>query len=140
MTDKEFRKQKARVEVVWKKWAEALHLDHYYVSITWERKFEGDQKHWLASTQADWEYRQMFVYFYLPKIESMDDVQLDNLVLHEVAHMLNSPAKTSELDSAKLELATENVARAIEDAYKLGIAEGKDAIPKKTNKQKVVKQ
>ena len=118
MTDAEFEKQKARVQAVWDKWAKILHLDHYYINITWERKYDGDKTHWLASTQTDWHYRQMFVFFYLPKIETVDDDQLDNLVLHEIAHMFVSPLCTTESDSQKLEFATENVARALEDVYK----------------------
>lgn len=128
MTDEDFEKQKARVLPVWEKWVEFLHFDHHYIHINWEREHAGPSNHWLASTQADWHYRQMFVFFYLPKIVECDDDQLDNLVLHEMAHMLVAPARTDDTDREKLELATENVARAIEEAYAAGVAEGKKEV------------
>lgn len=118
MTDAEFEKQKSRVELVWRKWVEVLGLNHYHIEVTYSRERSKDFEACLASSQSDWHYRQMFVFFYLPQVQSLADERLDNLVLHEIAHMLVSPIAKGT-DSEKHELATENVALAIEAAYKI---------------------
>lgn len=125
MNDKEFETQRKRIEPVLSKWIKVLGMDFHYIQVSWERNKDDDRKHTMACTQADWQYRQMYLYFFLPKIADLPDHQIDNLVLHELAHMIVRSAYTVEEYSEKVEYAVENVARAIEDAYKAGQKAGR---------------
>lgn len=120
MTDEQFETQKARVLACWEKWRFITGVNTHWVHLNWERNKDDDNRHTLGSTQADWQYRQVYVFFYLPKIVDLPDDELDNLVLHEMSHVLIRSAYTTEEYSDKVEFATENVARAIEDAYNAG--------------------
>jgi hypothetical protein len=121
MNDQQYETEKKKVSAVLDKWVKVLGMDYHYIKVFWERNKDEQRNHTMASTQADWQYRQMFLYFFLPRIAELDDDQLDNLILHELSHMLIRSAYTVEEYSDKVEYAVENVAHAIEDAFNAGM-------------------
>lgn len=121
MNDTEFDYWVQKIQAIYDKWAAVLGLDFWDVRITYERQYDAGRMHTLGLTQADWQYRQAYISFFLPGIKKeLSEDQLSNLVLHEISHILIRSAYPDEGYNDKVEFATETVARAIEDAYKAG--------------------
>lgn len=68
-----------------------------------------------ANTVYQWEYRQAVIHWYLPTVARMDDNDIEMAVVHEYAHLLTGPVRDliTSNKHERLELATENVARAL---------------------------
>lgn len=69
----------------------------------------------VAETTCEWQYRRAKIEWFLPALMTNDDAALREIVAHEYAHVLigsvNDRLKSGSEDH--LEIATENVARAI---------------------------
>lgn len=125
MTDKEYREQKKRVQKFIKKWYDTLGLGWYRVDLIWDRARSEESPDEAAITHWSWQYRTASITFRMPVIEELNDEKLENVVVHEFAHILtgsmvqNQPEENKQL----AEYGTETVARALIWAREAG---GKD--------------
>lgn len=115
MTDKEYREQKKRVQKYIDKWFNTLGLGWYRVDINWDRAKSEDAPDEAAITSCQWQYRTASITYRLPVIAELDDDKLENVVVHEFAHILtgamvqNAPESNDQLK----EYGTECVTRAL---------------------------
>lgn len=76
----------------------------------------------VATAYAQWEYRQVALTWYLPVTTLLDDREIFSRAVHELGHALLAPVceEITDRDQKRLEkhieLATENVSRALESA------------------------
>lgn len=90
MTDKEYRKQKKRVQKYLDKWVQPMGLKWFTIDIEWSReKREGCS----AETQfSNWAYRKFRIVFYLPHIlDCKNDSEVEDIIVHELCHILTAP-------------------------------------------------
>lgn len=126
MTDDEFEAQKERVLAALIPWLKRLGLGWYRIEHKWERdqgsRIPGSAFATGAVVETQWEYRQAQINWYLPTLALMDDEALDNLIVHELVHILCDPMQTFvPAEHKKLEeYATECLARAIIGAWQDG--------------------
>ena len=104
------------------KWHELLGFDALGITIE-HRYIDGlrneDEATVIADTEAQWEYRQATIRWFLPAVCRLDKDEIESTVLHEFIHVLNNPAeknpdedeKLVEFSAETLTLAVLNVAR-----------------------------
>lgn len=115
MTDKEYREQKKRVQKYFDKWYSVLGMGWYRIDRNWDRARSEDAPNEAAITSWQWQYRTASITYRLPVIAELDDDKLENVVVHEFAHILtgamvqNAPDDNDQLK----EYGTECVARAL---------------------------
>lgn len=116
MDDKEFEKQRERVLAIFNSWRDLLSLNSHRFSISYDRNNDND-KTTVARVWANWEYMTHHVKFYMPQVlEIEEDDQLEELVVHELVHVLLDPLSKQlkeDGDEAKLainEFVTTNIA------------------------------
>lgn len=122
MTDKEYSKQKKRVQGYIDKWFDTLGLGWFRVEMNWCRERKDESPNVAADTTTQWQYRFSSINWYLPVIAENTDEAVEGIVVHEFAHILIAPiAQTAseELDQQH-EYATESIARAFQWAREAG--------------------
>lgn len=128
MTDKEYRKQKKRVQKYIDKWFTAMGMGWFQVTMTWNRERDADNPNTAARTISNWQYRNAEIIWFVPTIPDQDDDFLEGIVVHEFTHVLLSPlllVDNKEDLPLQHEYATECVARAIQWARKAGAKDAK---------------
>lgn len=123
MTDKEYRKQKRRVQKYIDKWFKAMGLGWFQVTMTWQRERDADSPNTAARTISSWQYRSAEIVWFVPALVDNDDDFLEGTVVHEFTHILLSPlllVDAKEDLPLQHEYATECVARAIQWAREAG--------------------
>ena len=104
-------------------WQSRLGLDHWLIELVFldtnHPDDTDDGQRTPAECKPSWAHLRATIDWYIPTIASYEDDYLDQLALHEMAHVLLA----SEQDCIKpscaqqMELATEMVARALRKAY-----------------------
>lgn len=115
MTDKEYREQKKRVQKFIDKWHKTLGMGWYRIDLEWDRARAEDYPNEAAITEWQWQYRTASITFRLPEIALLNDEKLENVVVHEFAHILTGAMVQNQPDENRqlMEYSTENVARAL---------------------------
>lgn len=111
-----------RLDLGWTRWAV-----RFAVKLDTDAGDDASHHRTVAIAEPDWEYRQATLIFYPATSVGMTDVALREIAIHEIAHVLIAPmwvsaCKYEDLDeelSEVNELATENVARALEAALRV---------------------
>jgi hypothetical protein len=128
MTDKEYDKQKARVQKLINRWFETMGLGWFHVDMVWNRERDYKVHTTAAKTTTSWQYRNAIIEWFLPSIADSDDDFLENIVIHEFVHILVAPLlMVDNEDDLPLqhEYVTECVARAIGWAREAGVKDAK---------------
>lgn len=113
--------QEARVVALVEMWRDRMDLSHMDISNVFIPSLHGEEDggdaidDTAALTAGDWQYRSATITWHLPCVAVMTDRALEEVVVHELCHVLLCPlAHSLKVGSEKLEeLATENVARAL---------------------------
>lgn len=125
MTDKEFDRQKRRVERIVDKWRNIIGLSDHRLRYKFIRENHTDGNV-AAQCYALWQYKHHIIEFYMPSLmDCTDDDELEEDILHELCHILIAPATGNEAPSDKVarethEFATQSVCFAIKWAYEAG--------------------
>lgn len=105
---------KERIERLTTDWQSAMDLGWLSIKHLYSENF--NEEHLVvAETEADWEYRQAKITWFLPRVAGIDDHALEEVVVHELCHVLTAPIE-SELSNNKSkqgEYAVECLSRAI---------------------------
>jgi hypothetical protein len=123
MNDKEYAKQKKRVQKYIDKWFDTMGLKWFRVTMDWVRERDNDNPGTAARTTTHWQYRQAWIQWFVPSLAENDDEFLENIIIHEFTHILLSPlllVDSKEDLPLQHEYATETVARAIQWAREAG--------------------
>lgn len=115
MSDKEYEKQKARVNKYREKWFDTLGLGWYEVKLNWSQLEDRENHDTAAKTTWRWQYRSAEITFFLPAFVDLDDDDVESIVVHEFAHILTGPMVQNAPDenTQLMEYGTECVARAL---------------------------
>ncbi len=113
MTDKEYAKQKKRVQKYFDKWFDDIGLGWWHVDVAWDRARSEEEPSEAACTSWLWQYRSASITFRLPVVATLDEEKLEHCVVHEFAHILTgSMVQNAPEENAQLaEYGVENVAR-----------------------------
>lgn len=137
MTDADYAKTKRKVEKYLDKWRDAMGLGWYHIHITWDRSY-AEKRSCVGETNMNrWQYREADIIFYLPRIAEEDDKTIEQIVVHELCHVLLAPISVNmeNLNDAYQvqvnELATEMVTKALVWVRKAG--EDTKKSPKKSS-------
>lgn len=117
MTDKEYEKQKKRVQRYINKWFDAMGLGWFRVEMVWSRERAEDAPTTDARTYTHWQYRDSSITWFLPAIADCDNEYLEGIVVHEFSHILLAPLLSVDEEKdlpLQHEYATECVARALQ--------------------------
>ena len=125
MNDKEYEKLKARIVQLTDKWQVMLGLKWWRVTYYYERENsktepncdEGHSK-LGGSTFTQYPYKTAQVYFYLPALEGLDAKELENLVVHELVHILVNEMRYFDKDQAHEERVVSDLTSAFLWTYK----------------------
>lgn len=91
MTDKEFAKEKARIERLADKWLQPLGLPWWSVKIEYSRETidrRTDGRCCVAQTMVDWHYLQATITFDMQAVADETDEDLERYFVHECCHIL----------------------------------------------------
>jgi len=95
MNDKEFNKLKSKIHKIIDKWSPMLGLKWWTVKIYYERvnctdisRHDDGYSRAGAQTHVQYPYKTAQIYFYLPDLKSLGKQELENLVIHELIHIL----------------------------------------------------
>ena len=90
MNDKEYAKQKKRVEKYINKWHRVMGLGWFCIEYIWDREHKEDSPNTAALTNSAWQYKDASITWFLPQIQALADDRLENIVVHEFCHVLLS--------------------------------------------------
>lgn len=118
MTDKEYYKQKKRIQDLVDKWIGPSGFKWWQINLEYSRQFDSDdhEQHaysTTATTHVRWPYHKADITFYMPVVAETDDNELENVFVHELAHLLIAPVIDEDTDQEKHEYATECIAKAL---------------------------
>lgn len=118
MNDADAEKQIARIKRYIDKWMPAgfgwWKIDIQYDRSAGEQSHE-DQRSSAGQCSERWEYRMAQITFFLKTVETMDDEELEEVVVHELSHLLLGPVRdySTEANRQMTEFAVTSVARAL---------------------------
>ena len=111
MTDKEYNVQKKRIEKYINKWQGPMGLKWFSIQSAYCREHrDGLECDICADTEVLWEYRKAVITYYIPKIETITDGQLEDVIVHELCHVLLGGLKRDDTPREVLEYTTQLVA------------------------------
>lgn len=126
MTDKEYNHQKKRVGKFLTKWQAPMGLRWWDIQVVCDRRYCSKPSVAAETDMNLWKYRTATITFYLPKIAESSDTEVENVVVHELCHVLLSPISVNMVDLNEdyqqqvMEFNTELVAQAFGWVYQAG--------------------
>lgn len=119
MNDEEYERQKQRVLDCWLRWRDRFWLDEWELTFEWFRE-PHDGEAWVFQVEPDWRYIRAHVSAWLPTIAVIDDKKLDQIMCHEIGHILVNemqPANRRTEDHDHEERVAESIGRALWHGY-----------------------
>ena len=117
MTDKEYTKQKKRLQKYIDLWFDPMGMNWFKIDMHYHRQRDEDNPRVAGKTETHWEYRMADIDWYMPSIADAEDWYLESMVIHEFVHVLIAPVMnvdTQESLSLCHEYATESISRAFQ--------------------------
>lgn len=96
-------------------WQRLTDLSHFTINHTFVESFKDDDPDTCADTEAYAEYRSARIRWYLASCSRLNEVDLEDIVVHEIGHVLLAPieAHVKKGKDEWGELAVQNLARAL---------------------------
>jgi hypothetical protein len=106
---------RTRIYRIFNDWLDLLEMRWLAVTVSCSDAAHAEDAWCAADTDAKWEYRQAKITVYLPTVANHDDADLEDIIVHELCHVLLAPMESLRKDSETkaCELAVENTARAL---------------------------
>lgn len=101
MTDKQFEKERRRVRKLWDKWFRPIGMGWWQVDLSWARERDEDEPATAGLTTTNWQYRTAHVTFFLPSTAELNDEKLEEVVVHELVHILCGPIQDMSTDERR---------------------------------------
>lgn len=101
MTDREYRRQKKRLERLVRKWVRPIGLGWFRVRVNyWRDGIEAEREASgfvaVAQTRGHWEYLDFTIDWDMREVAGVDDDELEYMFVHELAHVLIAEAVDGE--------------------------------------------
>jgi hypothetical protein len=146
MTDCEFRAAKSKIKKYINKWLVLLGLDRWTIDVQYldqsSSTFKSDFEVLAGETHVTWFYNRALIKFYLPEFLEMEDDDVEQLVIHELTHILVNEARecgTGEFNIKFEEHVVTNLTKAFLLTYEAGVKVGKKLNAGTTNRKRSVK-
>ena len=122
MTDKQFEKERKRVRRLWFKWFKPIGMGWWQVELSYDRARDEDEPATAGLTTTNWQYRTAAVTFFLPATAAMSEEDLEEVVVHEMVHIMCGPIQDMSSDDRReiTEHTVTTIARSIMWARKAG--------------------
>lgn len=92
LKDTEFNLQRERIRKLYEHWSVPCGLTWWKdMQLEYVNAPNADDIRTTASATSSWEYRFATLTFYMPKIAELDDEELEDVLVHEIAHLLVAP-------------------------------------------------
>lgn len=92
MTRKDFKQQRKRIRKLFKTWIYPLGLSWWRIDIIYHRRRKGflhdSNRQTFARVFADWRYMRAQIDVCVPAAQVLENDELENAVVHELAHIL----------------------------------------------------
>jgi hypothetical protein len=126
MTDAERRAIIRRIGKISKKWLKMMGLMWWTVNLnyTTETRDTGSGYQAIAWVNAKWQYMTADVYFSLPIIVDKDDEEIEEVVRHELCHILVNEMREQDEDRLHEERVCTTLASALGWTFIAGKEEG----------------
>lgn len=126
MTDKEFKALSRLIDKIFKRWTSTLGFRRWTIHTNIYRDLKEGSPDTSASCDAQWEYQNMWIKFYGPKLVGLSEKQVEEVVLHEMIHgMVNQMRLWSSSKMHHEESVVTALTQAILWAKWDGVQEGK---------------
>lgn len=127
MDDKEYQLQKSRCKKFFNTWFKRTGLSWWNVDLVFDRCYSTEKPSLAGETNMNlWRYHSGSIHLYLPVIKELDDDGLEEVIVHELSHLLVAPMAVNmdDLNSNYqldiMEFCTTMVARALLWTYEAG--------------------
>lgn len=129
MTDKEFEKEKKRIQKLKDKWMPLLWLNQYWINFDYERENQGEDMtdyrpqdvggRWesIMVTRSDPFYLKANITCYLLQTKKLNDEELEETFLHELCHIHLATLHTKENADNEERIVT-LLARALQSSWR----------------------
>jgi hypothetical protein len=112
MTDKEFEKQKGRIQKLSEKWIKPLGLGWWTIKILYERTSidrdtEDKNSETIMCVSPLPQYRTATITCFLLSIIDLDDIELEKSFIHELMHIFVSPMSSKNKHDQEEYVATD---------------------------------
>lgn len=91
MNDREYAKQKKRIQALIERWVKPIGLGYWTINFEYSRERLGEahvaEYDTLARTTSSWEYRHGLISFSMPNVMEIDDEELERAFVHELMHI-----------------------------------------------------
>lgn len=91
MKDLEYEETKQRLERYLKKWHPLLQMGFFQLKYQYIRGLCTDDSQTCAVTNTHWVYRRAHITWFIEKLASLSDAELEDIVVHEFCHVLLAP-------------------------------------------------
>ena len=120
MTDVEFNKLKRRVMKTMVKWRAILGLARWRDTVQFVDRFKDDDDKGAIGAECvvRWPYRRYLIYIYMPVIAAYEDETLEQLIVHELCHVLLDPLCCNDVEQDTIEAVTTDVEMALWNAHR----------------------
>ncbi len=135
LRDSEFAEQKARVQPLVAFWLETMGFGTWNIDIGYWNYTKDSNEDVIADCSSSWEYKNAGISFYMPKVATITDLELDAAVVHELGHCLVGPmastyrGRKGDFEQMMEESTVTAVQQAITWAYRAGAREGLEGHP-----------
>lgn len=117
MNDAKYKRTKKRLTKLVAKWKRRLRLEQWAIRTIFCRhslaKSAGVSKSAVANCVADWRYLEAAVSFDMPSLAEMNREDLEQVVLHELVHVLVSEMREWQADNTSTEGAMDHEERVV---------------------------
>lgn len=121
MNDKEYEKLKAKTNKFLDKWLTMLGLRGWDINFYWNRELGDkidDNFSIEAATATQYPYKTANVNFFLPSLQGKSNKDIENIVLHELIHILTDEMKDHDKDHNHCERVVTDLTNAFLWTYK----------------------
>lgn len=112
MTDQDYENAKKRFEKYAEKWHPLMQMGWYDIRYEYHRDFFPDDVDTVAITNSSWIYRRAKIDVSMRKIHELDDAQVEDVVVHEFAHIVLAPVTQDQPEEwhEQVEYTTQTIA------------------------------
>lgn len=91
MNDQRYAETKERLEKYLTKWHPLLQMGFTELKYEYVRGLCPDDESTCACTNSSWTYRKAHITWYIEKLSTLSDHELEDVVVHELVHVLLAP-------------------------------------------------
>lgn len=137
MIDKEYNRISRILTKLQRKWFTTLGFRRWKIRVTLYREPCEDNLRTAGSCSADWQYQDVWLKFYVLRLEDMTEKEIEEIFVHECGHILVNEMREWQADRmCHEEHVVTQLTQALLWTYYDGKQEGKKALKPAKGKKK----